>query len=111
MGIDINKILFESKSRNTFENILFSKKIVNPKESEKWLLVTSAFHMSRAINIAEKMNWKFIPYPVDFRTGKIPIRFSLKFDLLNNFNSFNLASHEVVGLISYYFLGRSSNIL
>ena len=111
MGIDISYIIFESKSRNTFENILFSKKIINPKESENWLLVTSSFHMSRAINVAEKLNWKFIPYPVDFRTSKKFISFKPRFALLDNFNSFNLASHEVVGLLSYYLLGRSSKIL
>ena len=111
MGIDISYIIFESKSRNTFENILFSKKIINPKESENWLLVTSSFHMSRAINVAEKLDWKFIPYPVDFRTSKKFISFKPGFALLNNFNSFNLASHEVVGLLSYYLLGRSSKIL
>ena len=111
MGIDTSNIIFESKSRNTFENILFSKKIINPKESENWLLVTSSFHMHRAINVAEKLNWKFIPYPVDFRTSKKFISFKPGFALLDNFNSFNLASHEVVGLLSYYLLGRSSKIL
>tara|TARA_B100000315_G_scaffold131342_1_gene120922 strand:+ start:350 stop:1117 length:768 start_codon:yes stop_codon:yes gene_type:complete len=111
MGIDISDIIFESNSRNTFENILFSKKIINPKEFENWLLVTSSFHMSRAINVAEKLNWKFIPYPVDFRTSKKLISFKPGLALLDNFNSFNLASHEVVGLISYYLLGRSSKIL
>ena len=110
MGIDISYIIFESKSRNTFENILFSKKIINPRESENWLLVTSSFHMSRAINVAEKLDWKFIPYPVDFRTSKKFISFKPGFALLDNFNSFNLASHEVVGLLSYYLLGRSSKI-
>ena len=110
MGIDVSNIVFESKSRNTFENILFSKNIINPKKSQNWLLVTSSFHMSRAINVAEKLDWKFIPYPVDFRTSNKFIKFKPTFDLLNNINSFNLASHEVVGLISYYFLGRSSKI-
>ena len=87
---------------------MFSKKIINPKESENWLLVTSSFHMSRAINVAEKLDWKFIPYPVDFRTSNKFINFKPTLNLLSNINSFNLASHEVVGLISYYLLGRSS---
>jgi len=72
--------------------------------------VTSSFHMHRAINVAEKLNWKFIPYPVDFRTSKKLISFKPGFALLDNFNSFNLASHEVVGLLSYYLLGRSNKI-
>ena len=110
MGIDVSNIIFESKSRNTFENMLYSKKIINPKKSENWLLVTSAFHMSRAINVADKLGWTFIPYPVDFRTSNKFINFKPSLDFLDNINSFDLASHEVVGLISYYLLGRSSKL-
>ena len=111
MDININKIIFESESNNTFENFLFSKKLINPKSNEKWLLVTSSFHMSRAMNIAEKLEWEFIPYPVDFRTGNKKIKLIPSFTkILQNFNTFNLASHEIVGLISYYFLDRTSKI-
>ena len=67
--------------------------------------------MCRAMNVAEKLNWKFIPYSVDFRTNKTKFTYLPTFDkTLKNFNSFNLASHEIVGLISYYFLGRTSKI-
>ena len=111
MGIDINRIIFESKSNNTFENFLFSKKLINPKSNEKWLLITSSFHMTRAMNIAEKMEWEFIPYHVDFRTGNKKIKLIPSFTkILQNFNTFNLVSHEIVGLISYYFLGRTGKI-
>ena len=87
-----------------------SKKIAQPKKDEIWLIITSSFHMRRAMNISEKLEWKFIPYPVDFRTGKELISLKPNFSLLENFNSFNLASHEIVGLISYFILGRSSKI-
>ena len=110
MGIDVSKINFEFKSRNTYENILFSKQIAHPKNNEKWLIITSSFHMKRTMNIAEKLEWNLIPYPVDFRTGKY---FSFKpsfVNFLENFNTFNLASHEFFGLISYYILGRTSKI-
>ena len=73
--IDVNKIIFESKSRNTFENIFYSKEIANPQPNENWILVTTAFHMTRALNVAEKLNWEFIPYAVDFY---IPKKFSWK---------------------------------
>ena len=110
IGIDVNKFYFEYQSRNTYENILFSKKIANPAKDEKWLIITSSFHMKRTMNIAEKLEWNLIPYPVDFRTGKY---FSFKpsfVNFLENFNTFNLASHEFFGLISYYILGRTSKI-
>ena len=109
MGIETDNIIFEFKSRNTYENILFSMEIAQPKKEENWLIITSAFHMKRAIYIAEKLDWKFIPYPVDFRTGLLPYtKPSITF--LRNINTFDLASHEIIGLISYYFLGRTDKI-
>ena len=70
MGLDTNRLIFENSSRNTYENILFSKKIIIPKKNEKWLLITSASHMKRAQLVAEKNNWNFIPYAVDFKNLK-----------------------------------------
>ena len=63
LGIE-NQIIFEDKSRNTYENIIYSKKIANPKINENWLLITSASHMKRALLIADKNNWKLIKYDV-----------------------------------------------
>ena len=54
MGINSNKIYYDNKSRNTYENILFAKKIANPKKNEKWLLVTSASHFSRSLGCGRK---------------------------------------------------------
>ncbi len=110
MGIDSNLIIFENKSRNTYENILFSKKIVAPKKNEKWIVVTSAFHMNRAIFIAEKYNWELTPYAVDFtQSKKLFLRPNL--NLLGNINTLQHGSHEWIGLIAYYLMGRTSRIL
>ena len=109
MGLDTKRIIFENSSRNTYENILFTKNIVNPNKKEKWLLITSAYHMKRAILIAKKHDWNFIPYAVDFKTTK-KIKFKLSFNFLSNLNSFQRASHEWLGLISYYFMGRTERI-
>ena len=70
LRIDTSKIIFESESRNTYENIFYSKKFVKPTSDENWLIVTSASHMIRATNIGEKLEWEFIPYAVDFHTKK-----------------------------------------
>ena len=110
LNIDTSKIIFEFQSRNTYENILNSKNIIKPGEDEKWLIITSAFHMRRAINISKKLEWNLIPYPVDFRTGRKFNSFKPNLKILQNFNSFDLASHETIGLISYYFLDRTNRI-
>ena len=108
-GIDVNEIVFESKSRNTFENILYSKKIVNPKSNENWILVTTAFHMTRAINIAEKLDWEMIPYAVDFRISK-KSSWQPTLNFFSNISLLQTASHEWVGLVAYYFMWRTSKI-
>ena len=109
LEIDSNRINFENKSRNTYENILFSKNIANPKVDENWVLVTSAFHLKRAINISEKISWNLIPYPTDF---KQPKKFNWKFEynLLDNLVRFRQGSHEWLGIIVYYLMGKTSKI-
>jgi len=111
MRVDINRIIFENKSRNTYENFVFSKKFIDNKNNEKWLLVTSAFHMKRAMNVAEKLELNFISYPVDFRLGK---DFSFKNWYYENYYAnisyFYFAAHEYIGLIAYYLTGKSSKI-
>ena len=110
MGVDINKIFFEDKSRNTHENIIYSKKIAKPKKNENWLLITSAFHMKRALLIAEKNNWKFIPYAVDFKNIK-EFKLTPNLNLLSNLNSFQSGLHEWLGFVSYYLMGRTEKFL
>ena len=107
--MDTQRIIFENTSRNTYENILFSKNIVNPTKNENWLLITSAFHMKRAILVGKRHEWNFIPYAVDFKTSK-KIKFKPSFNLLSNLSSFQKASHEWLGLLSYYFMNRIERI-
>ena len=112
MGINIDRIIFEDKSRNTYENFIYSKKFIDNINDETWLLVTSAFHMKRAMSVAEKLNLNFIPYPVDFIVSET---FSWRFwyhktNFLINMNDFQLAAHEYIGLISYY-LTKKSNVM
>ena len=109
LNVNTKKIIFEDKSRNTYENILFSFEIAKPQEEENWILITSAFHMNRAMNIAEKIDWKLIPYAVDFKTPK-SFSWSLSFAFFSNLSDFQYAAHEWTGLIAYYFMGRTNKI-
>ena len=109
MGLDTSNFIFEKTSRNTYENIIFSKKIVNPQKNEKWIVITSAFHMKRSIGIAEKADWNLIPYPTDFYKLK-NFSWNLSFNFLENLYEFKKASHEWLGLISYYFMNRTSKV-
>ena len=108
-GIDVKDIFFENNSRNTYENILFAKNLCNPKDHEKWIVVTSAFHLTRVINIAEKLDWQLIPYATDFR-GLKKFEWNFSFNFIENIYTFQQSSHEWIGLFSYFFMGRSSKI-
>ena len=68
MGIARDRITLEDKSRNTDENARFTAAIVHPKPSQRWIIVTSAFHMPRAMGVFEKAGFHPIAYPVAFRT-------------------------------------------
>jgi len=109
MNIDTSRIIFEKESRNTFENINFSKKIANPLLNEKWLVITSASHLKRVLNVSEKIKWNLIPYATDFNYKK-NYEFEFSINFFNNLFEFQKASYEWVGLISYYFLGRTNKI-
>ena len=60
-----DRFQIERQSRNTQENVEFSKTIADPKPGERWLLVTSAFHMPRSIDLFRKAGFAVEPYPVD----------------------------------------------
>jgi len=67
LGIAKSRLIMERRSRNTQENAEFSKALVAPKDGERWLLVTSAFHMPRSIGLFRKAGFAVEPYPVDWR--------------------------------------------
>lgn len=107
MGLDQGDILYENRSRNTHENAVFTRDLVQPKQGERWLLVTSAMHMPRSIGIFRKAGFDVIPYPVDFRTNGdassvVFPRFPTKALGLVEF-----ATHEWAGLVAYRLTGKT----
>lgn len=108
LGIAPGRITLEDQSRNTVENAVFSKDMVKPKPEERWLLVTSGYHMPRAIGVFRKAGFLVEPYPVDWRTGGPQ-------DLLRTFPTLgdglrrtDTAMREWVGLAIYWITGRTS---
>jgi len=105
-GIDVDRIVFERKSRNTSENIVFTKKIIKPKTSEQWVLITTGLHMPRSMGIACKENWAVTPYPVDFRINPDKL-FSVGWDLSGSLSELEIGIKELIGLLVYRFSGKS----
>ena len=106
-GIARERILLEDKARSTFENAVFTKKLVDPKPNERWLLVTSAHHMPRSVGVFRTANFPVEAYPVDWRTAGPE-------DLFKPFNTVpgglgraDAAMHEWAGLLLYWLRGRT----
>ena len=70
LGVPEAGIIYETTSRNTYENAVNSLDVAVPQPGSRWVLVTSAAHMPRAMGAFEAAGWKNItPYPVDFQTA------------------------------------------
>jgi uncharacterized SAM-binding protein YcdF (DUF218 family) len=110
MGIDAARITLEAKSRNSVENARFSKALADPKPGERWLLVTSAYHMPRAVGTFRRVGFSVEPYPVDWRTGGTAdvIRPSLR--AAEGLRRCDLAVREWVGLVMYWLAGYTSEL-
>lgn len=108
-GIDTSSLIFESDSRNTYENAIYTKKMIGPAPDEVWVLITSAAHMPRSFGIFEKAGWNVIPYPVDHYTSAGPF-FRLDWDLSGNLRLLNAALKEWTGLAVYYLTGKTSRL-
>jgi uncharacterized SAM-binding protein YcdF (DUF218 family) len=70
LGVKSERIIIEDRSRSTAENARFSKIIAAPKRSERWLLVTSAFHMPRAMGAFRAVGFPVEADPVDFQRSQ-----------------------------------------
>ena len=98
-GVRSENLIFENKSRNTFENINYSKDIIKNYKGT-WGLITSASHMPRSYFGFKRQGLILEPIIVDFRTGTSPI-FWINFDIKKGLENWNIILHELVG-ISYY---------
>jgi len=107
-GLGNRKIIYEEKSRNTYENVLYTKEIVKPKAGENWVVATSAYHMPRSVGVFEQFGWRIIPYQCDPRTdGSLGFLSRLP-NITGNFVMLNLALKEIIGSVVYYATGKSA---
>jgi uncharacterized SAM-binding protein YcdF (DUF218 family) len=108
-GISPNRIILEDASRNTWENAVLTKKLVKPLPGQKWLLVTSAYHVPRSMGVFEAAGWTGITaYPVDFRTRGAEDK-TLGFSgISKGLRRFDVAFKEWIGLVAYRLSGRST---
>ena len=105
LGVPRTALTLESRSQNTYENAVFTAKLPGVDVRQRWLLVTSAWHMPRSMATFEKAGWNVTPYPVDFRTaGLTPLS---SYNLGEGAERWELLLHELLGLAAYRLSGRS----
>jgi uncharacterized SAM-binding protein YcdF (DUF218 family) len=106
LGVPRDRLVLENKSRDTFENAVFSREIVQPKQGETWLLVTSAFHMPRSMALFQKAGFDVVPWPVDYRTRGDEAPGLATDNPLDSLSATTIAMREWIGLVAYWLSGR-----
>jgi uncharacterized SAM-binding protein YcdF (DUF218 family) len=106
LGVTADRLILENKSRNTYENAVFTKELVTPKPGETWLLVTSAFHMPRAKALFDKAGFATVPWPVDYRTSGREGIGLFRDNPADSLQATTMAIREWIGLIAYWLSGR-----
>lgn len=105
MGVDPKRVLYESASRTTYENAIFSARVPGVNPAQPWLLLTSASHMPRSMATFRKAGWNVTAYPVDFRTGnQTPWS---QYSLARGASKWHNALHELLGWLTYRLAGRA----
>ncbi|MGO4917843.1 YdcF family protein [Pseudogemmobacter sp. W21_MBD1_M6] len=104
-GIAPERLLLEGQSRNTTENARLSLTLADPAADETWVLVTSAFHMPRAMRSFAAAGWQsLVAWPVDYRTSGFGD--GMGWDLKGNLSVLTTAIREHVGQLAYRLTGR-----
>jgi uncharacterized SAM-binding protein YcdF (DUF218 family) len=108
LGVDSSVILLEEKSRNTYENAVFTKKMLDSlRLPPAVILVTSAMHMRRSAALFRKAGCTVYPAPTDYRAD-VPFRLNpvTMFPNAAALDNSTCALHEIYGIIAYRLLGR-----
>lgn len=104
-GVPENKILLESESRNTFENAIYTKKILEEKKIERIILVTSAFHMKRSLAIFQKLGIEAFPFPTDYRSLRMELNWETLIPSTGALETTTIAIKEWIGIYMYKWKG------
>jgi uncharacterized SAM-binding protein YcdF (DUF218 family) len=92
-GILAGRLVLEKNARTTYQEALFTKTILQPQAAEQWLLVTSAYHMPRAVGCFRKVGFSVRWWPVQSPGDRIPV-----------------ARREFFALLAYRLLGRTDEL-
>ena len=105
LGVDPARVYMEPRPRTTFEDALYTAALLKPKPSERWLLVTTAMHMPRAVGCFRVAGFQVEPYQVAYITGGPPFAFFLTGSIA--LFQLDRAVKEWIGLVAYRLMGKT----
>ncbi|WP_246217755.1 YdcF family protein [Jiella pacifica] len=106
-GLEPGRLILDGKARDTFENAVYARELAEPKPGETWLLITSAFHMPRAVGCFRQAGFEVLPYPVDYRTPAGAEMLRPSTTSIRNLEKVHFAIREYLGLLAYRLKGRT----
>ncbi len=107
LGLAPDRLTLESQSRNTYENAVFAARLLKPEPGQRWLLITSAVHMPRAVGCFRKAGFKVVAWPVDYRTPRRIALTSPNHSVPDGLAGLDGVIREYLGLLAYYVTGRT----
>ncbi|MGI8724643.1 MAG: YdcF family protein [Methyloceanibacter sp.] len=115
LGILRDQLILEANARDTYENAVFLKSELEKRgalgNGKRWLLITSAYHMPRAMGVFREAGLAVEPWPVDYRT-RGPADLTRPFDKVSEgLRRVDVAAREWVGLFAYWVSARSDALL
>ena len=114
MGVAPDRLILESDARDTYENAVYLKAELGKLDllgpGKRWVLITSAYHMPRAMASFRQAGFDVEPWPVDYRTrGRADL--TRPFDKVSEgLRRVDVATREWVGLFAYWLAGRSDSL-
>lgn len=110
LGLGGRPVTYEDRSRTTAENARNLALLLHPLPDQRWVLVTSAAHMPRAVSLFRAAGWRVLPYPVGFKTGRTWAT-ELAPSLPQRLERIDVALHEWIGLAVLRLTGQTHRLL
>lgn len=99
LGVPENKIIVESKSRNTEENANYTKALLKTYKWSQPVLITSAFHMERSVQNFTNVGIQVQPYPTDYRSNQHVAMYANKFvPTAGSLSNISMVLKEYIGI-------------
>ncbi|NIZ46490.1 YdcF family protein [Entomospira nematocerorum] len=89
-GVPRDRIFVENRSIRTWENLAFSKQIIDHYHLKKVLIVTSSFHLARAVSTARSLGYEYIYFSGSSSQQSYKFRSIMQY------------TREALGIIFYY---------